>query len=68
MRKWILPIVLPKYLGAECGDPNSPLDFRCCLCNDVVTERGNNPYPLKRYGLCCNICNIAVVVAKYQAR
>ena len=35
----------------------------CCLCGkDLGYEFGNNPYPLKTKGDCCNHCNITKVI------
>lgn len=35
----------------------------CCLCGkDLKDEFGNNPYPLKKNGDCCNECNITKVI------
>ena len=29
---------------------------RCCICGKVMVEYGNNPYPVKTEGYCCNVC------------
>jgi len=34
----------------------------CVLCGKAMYEFGNNPYPLKGHGRCCDICNITKVV------
>lgn len=35
----------------------------CCLCGkDLKDEFGNNPYPLKKNGDCCNVCNTTKVI------
>jgi len=38
----------------------------CCFCNKIKPEYGNNPFPLKDEGLCCDECNIVVVLARMQ--
>lgn len=32
-------------------------EFTCCICGKVVVEWGNNPYPVKEEGECCDRCN-----------
>ncbi len=34
----------------------------CCLCKKEMHEFGNNPYPLKETGSCCNVCNYTKVI------
>ena len=29
----------------------------CCICGKEFEGWGNNPYPLKEEGLCCDECN-----------
>lgn len=29
----------------------------CCICGRKFTGWGNNPYPVKDQGECCNDCN-----------
>lgn len=36
--------------------------FRCCICGKEVAEHGNDPYPIKEDGQCCNRCNWTVVL------
>ena len=36
---------------------------KCCLCGkDILQPYGNNPEPVKHEGLCCDECNIKIVV------
>lgn len=35
---------------------------KCCICGKEFEGHGNNPYPLKSDGRCCDECNIAIVV------
>lgn len=37
---------------------------KCCICNAPITSYGNNPYPIKDKGVCCDNCNIYVVIPK----
>lgn len=35
----------------------------CCLCGKKMEyEFGNNPFPLKKTGTCCNNCNYTKVI------
>lgn len=34
----------------------------CCICGKSYTHWGNNPYPVKEDGRCCDICNSTVVI------
>ena len=36
----------------------------CCICNAPITSYGNNPYPIKDKGVCCDNCNIYIVIPK----
>lgn len=34
----------------------------CCICGDEFTGYGNNPYPYKEDGVCCDACNRKYVI------
>ena len=34
----------------------------CCICGKEFEGYGNNPYPVKEDGCCCNVCNIDKVI------
>lgn len=35
----------------------------CCICGKEFNEGfGNNPWPVKKEGECCNYCNATVVI------
>ena len=34
----------------------------CCICGKPFVGYGNNPVPVSNSGVCCDPCNIAVVV------
>lgn len=36
--------------------------FKCCLCGKIILGWGNNPWPLKDEGECCNNCNTYKVI------
>jgi len=38
--------------------------FRCCICKKTFNGYGNNPWPLKNKGQCCNSCNGDVILAR----
>ncbi len=31
---------------------------KCVICHEPIIGFGNNPYPVKKRGLCCNECDI----------
>ncbi len=33
----------------------------CCLCGKTIKGWGNNPWPLKNEGVCCDECNQKVI-------
>lgn len=40
---------------------------KCCLCKKGMYEFGNNPYPLKKTGSCCDVCNYTkVILARFK--
>ena len=36
----------------------------CCICGKTFDGYGNNPYPVKDNGVCCDGCNNDVVIPK----
>lgn len=36
----------------------------CCICGEPIIGHGNNPWPVKTEGKCCDKCNIEVVVSQ----
>lgn len=34
-----------------------PKKFKCCICNRMSEGFGNNPYPVKTKGRCCDECD-----------
>ena len=34
----------------------------CCICGKFFKGFGNNPYPVKETGRCCDECNDTVVI------
>lgn len=38
--------------------------MKCCICNSEIGEYGNNPWPVKETGECCDMCNMTVVLQK----
>lgn len=35
---------------------------RCCICGREMAGYGNNPWPVKSEGDCCNKCNMDYVI------
>ena len=38
----------------------------CCICGKKFSGKGNDPWPLKEEGRCCDECNKEVIEAKKQ--
>ena len=36
--------------------------MRCCICKKKFEGWGNNPWPVKKRGRCCDKCNDTVVI------
>lgn len=34
----------------------------CCICGEELEGYGNNPYPVKKEGKCCDACNMKFVI------
>ena len=41
------------------------METKCCICGKEIIGFGNNPWPVKDSGCCCDECNSRVVL---QAR
>lgn len=35
----------------------------CCICGCKFKGWGNNPSPVKEHGVCCDTCNLSVVLS-----
>lgn len=35
--------------------------MKCCICGKEFEGYGNNPWPIKKEGKCCDSCNINVI-------
>ena len=35
---------------------------KCCICGKTFIGFGNNPYPVKSNGQCCDKCNYSIVI------
>lgn len=40
--------------------------YQCCICEEWCDGFGNNPYPLKEEGECCDKCNTKVVMERVK--
>lgn len=36
--------------------------MKCCICGSEIGKYGNNPWPVKEKGECCDMCNMTVVL------
>ena len=43
---------------------NEANEHLCCICGKEILGYGNNPYPLKKEGRCCDECNLLVIQAR----
>lgn len=41
--------------------------FKCCLCGNISYGYGNDPYPIKNVGRCCDQCNKIVVLRRLSS-
>jgi len=41
--------------------------MKCCLCNEEIEGFGNNSKPIKT-GVCCNKCNITIIIPERLKR
>jgi hypothetical protein len=41
-------------------------EFVCCICGRKTQGYGNNPWPIKDHGKCCNECNEKVIKARIE--
>lgn len=41
--------------------------MKCCICKKEIKGYGNNPFPLKNKGRCCNDCNSFVILARLSS-
>ena len=51
--------------GGDSMKDNKPVQ-RCCICAKEFVGFGNNPYPLKSSGRCCDECNKKVVKVRIE--
>ncbi|MEM5866291.1 MAG: hypothetical protein QXG39_00025 [Candidatus Aenigmatarchaeota archaeon] len=40
--------------------------MKCVICGREFDGYGNNPYPIKKKGRCCNGCNKLVIMARLR--
>ena len=40
----------------------------CCICGAEYSGHGNDPYPVKEEGRCCDECNYKVVIPARMAK
>ena len=45
-------------------DDSNVDDGKCCICGEPLQGDGNNPWPVKDDGECCDKCNYAYVLPK----
>ena len=40
--------------------------FKCCICGKMITGYGNNPWPIKDEGECCDKCNEQILFTSLE--
>lgn len=54
--------------GTRCEAFELRMIKECCICGNEFEGWGNNPWPVKREGECCDSCNnLYVVPARIEA-
>ena len=43
-------------------DAKENIKNKCCICGETYEGYGNNPFPVKDYGKCCDKCNLEKVI------
>ncbi len=38
--------------------------MKCVICNKEINGFGNNPWPIRGYGRCCDSCNSRVLMSR----
>ena len=60
-----------EFIGVNAFNEAVVPKFTCCICGEEVEGYGNNPWPYKETGTCCDACNRKFVLpmrlAEYQA-
>lgn len=52
------PICTNEDKGTRCDAyEKAPEPKTCCICGHIFFGWGNNPYPIKEDGECCDKCN-----------
>ena len=46
----------------EPVEEESEDEHKCCICGEPIEGHGNNPFPVKTEGDCCDKCNAEVVI------
>ena len=59
MEKTVSSLVKGYKLTRTIGQESSRSDkqWKCCICGQTYFGYGNNPWPLKEEGECCDKCN-----------
>lgn len=59
--KNVLPARILETVTSE--EPRKDRNFKCCICGFWTGEKefGNNPWPIKNEGDCCDYCNWNIV-------
>lgn len=56
----------PQFVGNN-GQLRMGHPYKCCITDKVCWGFGNNPYPLKEEGVCCESANMLVVMARMMS-
>lgn len=55
------PVCTNEDKGTRC-EAYEPDKKICCICGGKFVGWGNNPYPVKEDGECCDLCNSMYVI------
>lgn len=51
-----------EWKQAESKDSAAAPQIKCCICGRPYVGHGNNAWPIKEDGRCCDACNMSVVI------
>ena len=60
----LIHVVHPSLVTMASSNMAAGLYKNCALCDGVYQGHGHNPWPISKFGKCCDECNEQVFVSK----